>query len=94
MSLIPSSKDESETERNGFLSTRREIHAFVVGAAVGLITGLSGSYELGALFTFLVFGAKLDNKHLEDIQKEAWYALGSFLLTLCIGMGLVVHFGL
>jgi hypothetical protein len=94
MSLIPSSKEESETERNGFLSTRREIHAFVVGAAVGFITGLSGSYELGALFMFSVFGAKLDNKHLDDIQQEAWYALGSFLLTLCIGMGLVVHFGL
>lgn len=94
MSLIPSSTDESETERNGFLSTRREIHAFVVGAAVGLITGLSGSYELGALFMFAVFGAKLDNKHLNDIQQEAWYALGAFIPTLLAGIAAVAYVGI
>lgn len=38
-SLIPSSSDESETNRGGFLSTFKEWHYFIGGAAIGFIVG-------------------------------------------------------
>lgn len=82
--LIPDSSDESETERDGAFSTRREIHATVLGLAVGLATGLTGSYELGGLFVFAVLGAKLGglkSDALAEIQSEPWYAAAGFVVT-------------
>lgn len=37
--LIPSSPDESKTNRDGFLSTFKEWHYFIGGAAIGFIVG-------------------------------------------------------
>ncbi|QLH77466.1 hypothetical protein HZS55_09230 [Halosimplex rubrum] len=83
MSLIPSSTDESETERDGPFSTLREIHAATVGLAVGVVVAKTGSYELAGLFAFVALGAKLGSVgRLEDIRREPWYALGLFLLGL------------
>lgn len=84
-SLIPDRRTESETARDGLLSTRREIHASVVGAAVGVVGAASGSVELLALFTLATLGAKLGSRHLGDIRKEPWYALGAMLLGLVVG---------
>ncbi|WP_459191839.1 hypothetical protein [Halosimplex sp. J119] len=85
MPLIPSSTDESETERDGPFSTLREIHAATVGLAVGVVVGLTGHIELAALFVFIALGAKLGSVGpLEDIRREPWYALGLFLVGLAI----------
>ncbi|QRY26374.1 MULTISPECIES: hypothetical protein [Halobacterium] len=78
-SLIPDSTDESATERDGLLSTRREVHASVVGIAVGVVTSMTGSWELAGLFVFTCLGSKLGSRHLTDIRREPWYALGCFL---------------
>jgi hypothetical protein len=86
--LVPRSSDESETARDGFLSTRREIHASVVGLAVGVTVALTGSLELAGLFVFSVLGAKLGSKHLGDLRREPWYALGAFLAGLAGTQGL------
>lgn len=79
MPIIPSRSNESETERDGFLSTRRELHATVVGLAVGVVVVMTGSWELAGLFVFATLGSKLGSKHLTDIRREPWYALGAFL---------------
>ncbi|QLH80969.1 hypothetical protein [Halosimplex pelagicum] len=89
MSLIPSSTDESETERDGLFSTLREFHAAIVGLAVGVVVGLTGHYELAALFVFIALGAKFGSvKYLSDVRREPWYALGLFLVGLGIVRGL------
>lgn len=85
MPLIPDSSDESETDRDGFLSTRREIHASVIGLAVGVIVVMTGAWELAALFVFVALGVKLGSLRspgLVEIQREPWYALGWFLLPV------------
>jgi len=80
--LVPDSTDESETERDGVVLSLREWHASVVGLAVGVVTALTGSWELAGLFVFVALGAKLDSKHLTDIRREPWYALGFCLAGL------------
>ncbi|MDL0133574.1 hypothetical protein [Halobacterium salinarum] len=84
MPILPSSSNESETERDGFLSTRRELHASVVGLAVGVVTVMTGSWELAGLFVFATLGSKLGSKHLTDIRREPWYALGAFLAAVAV----------
>ena len=82
MPLIPDSSDESETDRDGFLSTRGEIHASVIGLAVGIVVVATGSWKLAALFVFVALGMKLGSlrsKGLLEIRREPWYALGAFL---------------
>lgn len=82
MPLIPDSTDESETERDGLLSSLREWHAAIVGLAVGVVVAMTGSWELAALFVFATLGSKLGTRHLEDVRREPWYALGSFLIPV------------
>jgi len=82
---LPDSSDESETARDGFLSTRREVHASVIGLAVGLVVVFSGSWELAALFVFVALGAKLDGLRsagILEVRREPWYALSAFLLPV------------
>jgi len=80
--LIPDSTDESETERDGVLSSLREWHAAIVGLAVGVVAALTGSWELAGLFVFATLGLKLGSRHLGDVRQEPWYALGFFLVGL------------
>jgi hypothetical protein len=90
---LPDASDESETARDGFLSTRREIHASVLGLAVGLVVVFSGSWELAALFVFVALGAKLDGLRsagILEIRREPWYALGAFLLAVGADLALAL----
>jgi len=82
--LIPSSTKESETERDGLLSTRREWHATIGGLAVGVVVAMTSSWELAGLFVFAALGAKLGSKHLGDLRREPWYGLGAFLATVTV----------
>jgi len=87
MNLIPDSTDESETERDGFLSTRGEIHASAIGLAVGVVVVMTASWELAALFVFVALGAKLGSlrsKGLLEVKREPWYALGAFLVPVLV----------
>jgi len=82
-----SAASEDETERDGLFSYRAEIHAAIVGLAVGLVVGMTGSWELASLFVFVALGAKLASvKHekLRDIRREPWYALGTFVVGLAL----------
>lgn len=85
ISIIPDSSDESETERDGFLSTRREIHAAAIGLVVGIVVVMTSAWELAALFVFVALGAKLDGLRsagILEIRREPWYALGAFLVPV------------
>lgn len=90
---IPDSSDESETERDGFLSTRREIHASVIGIVVGIAVAMTGSWELAGLFVFATLGTKLgslDSVGLLEIRREPWYASGGFLVPVLAKFALAV----
>ena len=78
--LVPSARDESETKRDGFLSTRREIHVAVIGLTVGVVCALAQAWELAGLFVFATLGSKLTPEHLSGLRREPWYALGMFLI--------------
>ena len=85
MPLIPDSSDESETDRDGFLSTRGEIHASVIGLAVGIVVVATGSWKLAALFVSVTLGVKLGSLQsagLSEIRREPWYALSAFLVPV------------
>jgi len=84
MPIIPSSTEESETKRNGVLSTLDEWHALVIGLTVGLVVAAAGAWELGALFIAAVLGTKLSKVPLKTIRKERWYAMGGFLMSTLI----------
>lgn len=87
MNIIPSSSDESETTRDGFLSTRREIHATVIGLTVGGVAAHTAAWELAALFVFVTLGAKLGGMTapaLAEIRREPWYALGGFTAAVLL----------
>ncbi|WP_136689366.1 hypothetical protein [Halorhabdus amylolytica] len=75
---------EAATESNGFLSTRPEWHATVIGTAVGVVVAMTGSWELAGLFVFAALGAKLGSKHLGDLRREPWYGLGAFLAAVTV----------
>lgn len=89
--MIPDSTDESDTERDGILSTLTEWHALIIGAAVGVAYLVTGSVELLALFTFGALGYKLgsDKGWLREIQREPHYALGACYLV--VGSSYVVR---
>lgn len=87
MPIIPSSTEESETERDGILSTLDEYHALIIGLTVGLVVAVAGAWELGTLFIAAVLGTKLSKVPLTVVRKERWYALGGFLLSVLIVWG-------
>lgn len=64
MGILPDSSDESETERDGFLSTRREIHAAGIGLYDGMRTWRTRPREMP------------DN---EDAQAEPHYYKGAYV---------------
>ena len=85
MPHIPDSSDESETDRDGVLSTRGEIHASVIGLAVGIVVVATGSWKLAVLFVFVALGVKLGSLQsagLSEIRREPWYALSTFLIPV------------
>ncbi|WP_436924950.1 hypothetical protein [Halosimplex amylolyticum] len=83
MNIIPRSTEESETARDGFLSTLREFHAAIIGLAVGVVVAMTGAWELAALFVFAALGAKLSQvEQLGDVRREPWYALGAMLVAI------------
>lgn len=83
---LPESSDEFETQRDGFLSSLTEWHAAIVGLAVGVVVAMTGSWELAGLFVFATLGSKLGTRHLEDVRREPWYALGSFLVPVLVDL--------
>lgn len=63
--LIPESSDESETERDGFLSTRTELHAVGIGLYDGMRTWRHRPDSL---------------PENEDVQAEPHYYKGAYVV--------------
>lgn len=75
---------EDETERDGVLSSKAEVHSFVLG----LVAGMTGHIEIIALFVAFVMGTAdslRKTSHLRDAAKESAYAVGGVFL------GVVIH---
>ncbi|MFT4921054.1 MAG: hypothetical protein ACI8XM_000247 [Haloarculaceae archaeon] len=88
--MIPEPGSESETSRDGVLSTLSEYHALILGLVVGYVALLTGAYGLLALTVAAALGAGAlaSTAATSEIRKEPWYTLGG----LAIGAG-VEHYG-
>jgi len=86
--LIPTSTDESETDRDGPLSTLTEWHALILGLAVGAVSGLTGRYELAAVAVACALGLRVSEHSpaIAELRKEPWYFAGGLLVTLAIAL--------
>lgn len=69
MTLIPT--DESASDRNGFISTTTEWHAFIIGIGAGY-SSVSSRWYLCSFIRAIV----LTDAALSDAGREPWYALG------------------
>jgi hypothetical protein len=74
--IVPDSTEESETERDGLLSTLTEWHALVGGLVVGVVAAGAGSWELAVLWVTLCLGAKMPTRYTAELRREPPYALG------------------
>jgi len=73
---------EEETARDGFLSSRGEVHAVAVGFLAGALLAWTREPAVAAVFAGVVFGARKVRGHLLDARREAAYTALGFLLPL------------
>lgn len=76
-----------------FANTLAEIHALIVGAIFGLLTGLLLAPEIAAFFALVIMGVQVrhvpggvDRGHLRDAAKEVAYSGGAFVVTFPAGL--------
>lgn len=71
---------ETETDRDGFLSSRREVHAAVIGLGVGAFGALASRPEPVLVFVLVAIGVRaVPRGRLADVRREPWYAIGAAL---------------
>lgn len=84
--LSGDARDESETPRDGFLSTTVEIHAAGIGAIFAVLFLITGNVGIVAFFAAVIMGkAKVQRTHLKDAAKEAGYSGGAFVVVYLLG---------
>lgn len=71
---------EEETARDGFLSSRPEVHAVAVGFLAGALLALTREPAVAAVFGAVVFGTRKLRGHLKDARREAAYTALGFAL--------------
>jgi len=78
--------NESDTDRDGFLSYSGEYHAVAVGAAFGLISAVTGNPVITGFLALVIMGkSKVSNAHLRHSAKEAAYSGGAFVVCYVVG---------
>jgi hypothetical protein len=94
--VIPPVGTESETPRDGVLSTLTEYHALILGCVVGFVALLTGALWLLVVFVAGALGMEAGRRRgsssrvpaFGEVTKEPWYGLGG----LVIGMA-AEHYG-
>jgi len=86
-----SSKTESGSDRDGFLSYHAESHAAGVGIGIGWIAVVTGDIQLlGLLLPAITSGLKAKDKEfgkiLTDVKTEPHYALGGIVFGALLGL--------
>lgn len=77
---LPTGVHESDTERDGLLSYSVEVHAAIIGLAVGLAAGTTGNAQLALALVSVALGVgrvqqQFSEKVRSQLIKEPWYAL-------------------
>jgi len=85
---------ESETERDGVFSSAPEVHAFVIGLALGIAVSAPEGIALVSSFVLVIVGArdaqrKWNKKVLRETKREPWYFTGGLVLALPVGLFLL-----
>lgn len=85
---------ESDTPRDGLLSSRAEWHSLSLGLAVGVIVAVVGGKDAAWLFIILstiAFGGKKVNVgQLQHVRNEPIYALVGAVVSFLISVFVVV----
>ena len=85
-------QEESDTERDGFLSYSGERHALIIGLFFGLVSGLTGYYEPMAVIAGVMIGEKKvvrqASEKLVEIKREPWYAGGGAMVGFTVGLAI------
>jgi hypothetical protein len=85
---------ESDTSRDGPLSSYREWHSLLIGAGVGFVAALNSPKDSAWILLLLVgfaYGArKIDVSALKHIRKEPQYALTAALLSFLVTAFLII----
>lgn len=92
--MLPDSRTEAGTERDGVLSYAGEWHALVVGFAVGFAAAVTGRWELAGVLAAAalgVEGGKRSGKAFGEVRSEPWYALGGLVVGVPIGVAVGWH---
>lgn len=81
LGYLPTGVHEEDTDRDGLLSYSVEVHAAVIGGAVGATAATTGSTQLIiALVTIALGVGRVQQQFSETIRlqvlKEPWYAIG------------------
>lgn len=101
LGYLPTGVHEDDTERNGLLSYSVEVHAAIIGLAVGAAAATAGDIQLvmGLVTVGLGVGRaqqQFSDKVTSQIVKEPWYAISGAAvgyLAVYIGlMGQLPHF--
>jgi hypothetical protein len=88
---------ESDTNRDGPLSSYREWHSFALGGTIGFISALNVGFEKGAwlllIFAGLAYSVqRMDTGPLADLRKEPQYALVAATLAFLATSFLVIPY--
>lgn len=94
LGYLPTGVHESDTERDGLLSYSVEVHAAVIGLAVGAAAATAGDVQLAMALVTIALGVgraqqQFSAKVRSQLVKEPWYGIAG----AAVGY-LVVHFGL
>lgn len=101
LGYLPTGVHEDDTERDGLLSYSVEVHAAIIGLAVGAAAATAGDIQLvmGLVTVGLGVGRaqqQFSDKVQSQILKEPWYAISGAAvgyLAVYIGlMGQLPHF--
>jgi hypothetical protein len=83
--------NESNTDRDGFLSYSAEVHAVGVGLGIGFLAVATGNMQLlGVILPAITSGLRAKNREfskiLEDVYQEPHYAIAAVVVGMLLGV--------
>lgn len=94
MGYLPTGVHEDDTERDGFLSYSVEVHAAVIGLAVGAAAATAGDVQLMMALVSIALGVgraqqQFSDKVRSQLIKEPWYSIaGAAIGYLAVYLGM------
>lgn len=75
--MLPNTEDDSDYD--GAFSYAGEVHAFVIGLAVGVATVVPSRRLKRFVYSGIGLGDATRSKAMQEVRAESWYAFGGVL---------------